>query len=43
MVKWPKSPWWWCCTDALGIYLGERTSESIVSAEEAKIHDVQCS
>ena len=31
MAKWPKSLWW-CCTDPLGIYLGERTSESVVSA-----------
>jgi len=31
MAKWPKSLWW-CCTDSLGIYLGERTSESIVPA-----------
>jgi hypothetical protein len=31
MAKWPKSLWW-CCTDRLGVYLGEKTSESIVHA-----------
>lgn len=29
--KWPKSLWW-CIVDPLGVYLSEKTSESIVSA-----------
>lgn len=38
MSKWPESLWW-CATDPLGAYLGERTSGAFVSALALKIFE----